>query len=150
MYPISYDSGPLAAAGGVERSYAVSIGFQPRGVLTRLYVVQTAGSLDGFTYALYTYSGACPPGTSPSSRATVAPGLYQLVPLTTVAAGQSAYVGTWPGPTDGINRLWLPYAARGDTGSQGDAFNLYLDINPAGTGSKVFQAALTALCETGR
>lgn len=137
----------LALGASLSRGFAIPIGSRVRGVLSRLYVMQTAGALDGYSYALYCTAAACPPVDNPTIPADA--GLYNVVPTLIVPNAKADYQGVLAWPADGINHLWQPYSTGPDqrTGSVAHDQRLYLLI-AANTGfaGKVFEASVT-ICD---
>lgn len=124
--------------------FVIPVYHRVRGVVTRLYVVQTGGSLDGFTYALYSAAYACPPGDNPSIP--VDAGLYNVVPPVVVPTAKADYQGQSAWPSDGINHLWQPYSTGADqrAGVLCNQQQLYLLITAGGTPTgKLFAASVT-------
>lgn len=108
-----------------------------RGVLTRITVKQTSGTLDGYTYTIYNRLDACSGATNMDSNdedgvIPMDPELYQIAETQTVSA--AAAVGA-------LYQQVVVYENRDEQ----DATNrrptgaLYVAITPAGSGAKDFQ-----------
>ena len=112
----------------------------PRGTLVRLIVKQTEGALEGFEFDLYDREDACPgisqESCNPGDEA-FDPDLHKIAPTVVVAAA-GAYYENFAQLTPYENKDSLCDGVHAAKRSQ-----IYLAMEPAGSGDKVFEVAIT-------
>lgn len=152
---------PLVNSTGSDTTieYGWQLRLANRGTIMKLIVAQldTSNTLwTGFTYTLYNYTGACPPGANPTATAAtngVPEVLYRVAGPITVASGSIMFGGGGVWPNDAVNQLYTPYqnldpAGVMDPTNSSNYPYLYLKISAPVTAhaTKQFGAALTIGC----
>jgi len=111
----------------------VAIDTPPRGIITRLVVKQVTGTLAGFDVDLHDSLTAC--GSLSSSAGDVDDELHQILATDTVAAAAAV---------SGQYNIAAPYVNQDPRDDrQIPTSKLYLEVTPAGSGVKTFQASWT-------
>jgi hypothetical protein len=126
---------------GSPTTFAVAIPAPVSGVINKLLVLQTSGSLGGFTYSLYNSALAYPPGPNPV--AAIAADSYQVVPPHVVASAKDRWQGS--APFDGLFNLKYGYCNQDQT-STNRAQKLYLLLTiPGGGAGNTFVVSMTII-----
>jgi hypothetical protein len=142
MVPYEFVSQPIVFTGAGQ--YGLIVPLHSRGFITKLRVVQLAGTFSGFNYTLYNTIAACTPitGLPLAGQGTTQRALYQVLPTITVPAPQASFTSTLGYPWDGEFGLQVTYQNLDDPADvplKGDSSNcsrkLYLNITSPGAGT---------------
>lgn len=133
---------------GGASSFGVKLLMPRRGTISRFVVVQTSGTLGGFSYTLFNSGSACPEGPIVGDI-PAASRLRAIIGTVTVPSASAALSGGGVGGSwayNGVNCLQVPYSCLdvGDRTRGTLDYALWLRLDVTGAGAKTFAVAVTA------